>query len=174
MENASLLAALAITVLIIVIGIIFDIIGTAVTAADEVPFHAMASKKIYGAREAIFLIRNAEKVSNFCNDVVGDICGVISGAGATYIILRIAGNADTLTSTLTGLAVTGLIASMTVGGKAIGKTVAISNSNYIIYKTGIIFKFIARRKNSSKANKRKKHVKEGRKLNGALGRNQLP
>lgn len=160
MENANLIIALLITIFIIIVGILFDIIGTAVTAADEAPFHAMASRKFYGAKEAIFLIRNADKVSNFCNDVVGDICGVISGAGSAYIILKVAGSSSASNITLESLLVTGLIASATVGGKAMGKTIAIANSNYIIYKVGIIYKFLTHgrinTRNKKKNNRRKK------------------
>jgi len=32
---------------------------------------------------------------------------------------------------------------MTVGGKALGKTIALSNSNYIIYRVGVIIKFFS-------------------------------
>jgi len=118
----------------------FDIIGTAVTAADETPFHAMASRKLYAAKQSIKLIRNADKVSNVCNDVVGDICGIISGAAGAYIVFRVIGNKDVIT--MTELAVTGSITALTVGGKALGKTIAIRNSNYIIYKVSVIIKFI--------------------------------
>ena len=60
---------------IVWLGIIFDIVGVAVTVANEEPFHAMASKRIPGSRQGVWLIRRAEQVANFCNDVVGDIAG---------------------------------------------------------------------------------------------------
>lgn len=133
LSNVNLLAAFIILITIIVIGILFDIIGVAVTAADEVPFHSMASRKVKGAKTSVSLIRNADKVSNFCNDVIGDVCGVISGGTGIVIIekiitLRGIENKGALT-----LAISALIASMTVGGKAIGKNFAISQSNNIIY-----------------------------------------
>lgn len=130
--------ALVVVLVIIIINIAFDIIGTAVTAADEAPFHAMASRKLSGAKSAIVLIRNADKVSNFCNDVVGDICGVISGAASAFVVVRIAAAELNPETSLIGLTISGLVAALTVGGKAIGKTVAIQNSNYIIYKVAII------------------------------------
>ncbi|WDC83794.1 hypothetical protein PL321_14940 [Caloramator sp. mosi_1] len=74
---------------IIFVGIIFDIIGVAVTAAEEAPFHSLASRKVKGAKTAVKLIRNADKVSNFCNDVIGDICGVVSGAAGAIIISKL-------------------------------------------------------------------------------------
>jgi hypothetical protein len=100
----------------------------------------MASRKLYGAKQSIRLIRNADKVSNVCNDVVGDICGIISGAAGAYIIFRIIGAQETVT--ITELVITGLITALTVGGKALGKTIALRNSNYIIYKVSVIIKFV--------------------------------
>lgn len=124
--------------IIILIGIIFDVIGIAVTAADEAPFHAMASRKYYGAKQAINLIRNANKVSSFCNDVIGDISGVISGTASALIVFNITKDMGNLIATGISLFVTGLVAAITIGGKALGKTVAIENSNYIVYKVGVI------------------------------------
>lgn len=140
LKVADIFTAFLVILLIILINIVFDIIGTAVTAADETPFHAMASRKLYGAKQSIRLIRNADKVSNVCNDVVGDICGIISGAAGAYIIFRIIGSREAIT--WTELAITGLITALTVGGKALGKTIAIRNSNYIIYKVSVIIKFV--------------------------------
>jgi hypothetical protein len=142
LEDVSLLFSLLIVLIIVIIGIVFDIIGIAVTAADESPFHAMASRKLYGAKQAIRLIRNANKVSSVCNDVVGDICGVISGTSSAFIVVKIAQSGKGLVSTVAGLCFTGVVASLTIGGKAIGKTIAIKNSNYIVYKVGVILKFL--------------------------------
>jgi len=140
LEDAAIFVSFLVIFLIILINIIFDIIGTAVTAADETPFHAMASRKLYGAKQSIRLIRNADKVSNVCNDVVGDICGIISGAAGAYIIFRIIGRHESIS--WAELAITGMITALTVGGKAFGKTIAIRNSNYIIYKVSVIIKFV--------------------------------
>lgn len=138
LQNVTVSIAFCVVLIIIFINIIFDIIGTAVTAADEAPFHAMASRKLSGAKRSIRLIRNADKVSNFCNDVVGDICGVISGAASTLIIMQIVKNDISVISTVLGLIITGFVAALTVGGKAIGKSIAIQNANYIIYKVSVI------------------------------------
>ena len=155
LRHVDILAAFLIVFLIILLGIIFDIIGIAVTAADESPFHAMASRKFYGAKQAIMLIRNANKVSSLCNDVVGDICGVISGSASAFIILRIAENSQLFNTVVLGLIISGIVASLTIGGKAIGKTIAIDNSNYIIYKVAVIIKFVTVRIGSKKKGKRK-------------------
>ena len=89
LEGAGLILSFVILICIVLTGILFDIIGVAVTAADEVPFHAMASRKVPEAEDALRLIRNAGRVSSFCNDVIGDICGVISGSAAAVISARV-------------------------------------------------------------------------------------
>ena len=73
-SNLSLLPAVLILILVIAIGIIFDIIGVAVTVANEHEFHAKATKKVKGSKDSIKLIRNAPRVANICADVIGDIC----------------------------------------------------------------------------------------------------
>lgn len=141
-QSASNFIAFVTVFIIIIIGIIFDIIGIAITAADETPFHAMASRKYFGAKRTLKLIRNANKVSSICNDVVGDICGIISGTAGALIVVRLAQDKGVIQSVLYGLAVSGVIAAITVGGKAMGKTVAISNSNNIAYRVGVVLEFI--------------------------------
>ncbi len=73
-SNLSLIPAILILVIVIAIGILFDIIGVAVTVANEQEFHAKASKKVEGSKDSIKLIKNAPKVANICADVIGDIC----------------------------------------------------------------------------------------------------
>lgn len=118
---------------IILLGIIFDIIGVAVTAAGERPFHAMAAKKIPEATTALRLLRRAERVSSFCNDVVGDICGVISGSAASVIAARAILTMEAGWSQVMQLLMSALVAALTVGGKAFGKSIAMSNSTQIIH-----------------------------------------
>lgn len=136
-ETISPVFSFLIVLLIVMIGVIFDLIGVAVTAADEKPFHSMASKKYSGARHAIKLIRNADKVSSICNDVVGDICGVVSGTAGAAIVYRLFSGASD--SSLIEAVVGGLIAAVTVGGKAFAKKFGMNNSNFIIYKIGTLF-----------------------------------
>ena len=87
LEDAGYVTATLILLLFIALGILFDIIGVAVTAANPKPFNSMAAHRVKGAKEALYLIRNAEKVASFCNDVVGDICGIVSGSTATVIVV---------------------------------------------------------------------------------------
>ena len=138
MERSNMAVAFVILLLIIVVGIIFDIIGMAVASADEKPFHAMAARKIPGARESIRLLRNAERVSSICNDVVGDICGVVSGSASATIAAQILANFEFGWPDLAGLVMSSLVAALTVGGKAIGKGFAVNSSTSIVYLTGQI------------------------------------
>ncbi|HEX3031154.1 MAG TPA: hypothetical protein VHS59_02760 [Bacillota bacterium] len=130
----NLVLALVLLVLIIIIGIIFDIIGVATTVAESHPFHAKASKKVKGSRQANILISKADKVASLCNDVVGDICGTVSGSlGAAIIFMIYAGRADT-EQTLGATLMTGIIAALTVGGKAAGKKIALEQSEQVVFR----------------------------------------
>lgn len=138
MRSLNLLTATFILNLIILLGVIFDIIGTAVTAADEKPFHSMASNKVLEAKYALKLIRNAGIVSNFCNDVVGDIAGIISGAAGTIIVIKVISLYDLKNVAAISVIVSSIIASMTVGGKALGKEFALHQTNKILQFTSKI------------------------------------
>ncbi|ADQ46270.1 hypothetical protein Calkro_1414 [Caldicellulosiruptor kronotskyensis 2002] len=116
---------------IILLGIIFDIIGIATTAADEVPFHAMAAKKVKGAKVSVWLIKNASKVSSICNDVIGDICGILSGALSASIVFYMAKNSKA-NPILLSILLTAIVAGITISGKSIGKYFAIQKSNEIV------------------------------------------
>ncbi len=118
----------------IFLGIIFDIIGVAVTTAKEEAFHSMATKKVNGARWAIKFIKNKEKVSSFCNDVIGDICGVVSGSCGLSIAIKFS-SMFSVDLFIVTILVTSIISAMTIGGKAIGKSFAVNYSNDILYKT---------------------------------------
>ncbi|HEX2954753.1 MAG TPA: CNNM domain-containing protein [Bacillota bacterium] len=123
--------------LIIGIGILFDMIGTAVTAASEMPFHAMAADKVHGAKRSIKLVRNADRVANFCNDVIGDICGTASGALATALVITISIRMNLAKqSDLISVIVLGFVAALTVAGKAYGKSLAIQRADWIIFRVG--------------------------------------
>ena len=132
MSNSSLLVAFLILLAIILLGIIFDVIGVAVTSADEKPFHSMAARKVTGAQEAIHLLRNAEKVGSICNDVIGDICGVVSGSAAATIAAQVIIGQPRISSLL----MSALVAGLTVGGKAIGKSFAIHSCTTIVHGVG--------------------------------------
>ena len=136
MEASSMAVAFLILLVIVLIGIVFDIIGMAVATADEKPFHSMASRKISGAQESIRLLRNAERVSSICNDVVGDICGVVSGSASATIAAQVLRNFEFSWPQLVGLLLSALVAGLTVGGKAIGKVIAVRSCTQIVHTVG--------------------------------------
>ena len=136
MENSTMAVAFLILLVIILVGIIFDIIGMAVATADEKPFHSMAARKVPGAQESIRLLRNAERVSSICNDVVGDICGVVSGSASATIAAQILRNFDFTWPQVISLAMSALAAGLTVGGKAIGKSFAVNSCTTIVHTVG--------------------------------------
>ena len=144
MDVSPMWAAFLILLGIVLLGIIFDVVGVAVTSADEKPFHSMAARKVPGATEAIRLLRNAERVSSICNDVVGDICGVVSGSAsatiAAQVLMRLEGTPGA--DDIIPLVMSALVAGLTVGGKAIGKTFAINSCTIIVSGVGRVLYFL--------------------------------
>lgn len=136
MENSSIAVAFLILLVIVFIGIVFDIIGMAVASADEKPFHSMAARKVPGAHEAIRLLRNAERVSSICNDVIGDICGVVSGSASATIAALVLVHMEVAWPRGISLLLSALVAGLTVGGKAIGKTFAVNSCTNIVHMVG--------------------------------------
>lgn len=132
-EHANSIVATIIILLFIALGIIFDMVGISITVADIKTFNSMATKKVRGANLAVRLIQNSEKASSFCNDVIGDICGIVSGS-AGVALAAILSSSNDLSMFTTTLIITAIIASLTIGGKAIGKATAINKSTVILYE----------------------------------------
>ena len=105
----------------------------------------MSSRKVRGAKEGRMLVKNAEKVSSICNDVVGDICGIISGAAGSVISVKIItesmGNSVQI---LIAASVSAVIAALTIFGKAAMKKVAMENSTKVILTVGKILSIFTR------------------------------
>ena len=140
LDKAGYLLSFLILFVFISLGILFDIVGVAVTSADPKPFHSMAAHKEAGAREALRLLKSADHVSSFCNDVVGDICGIVSGTTGAVIVARLQdglGGADVILAVV----VTALVSGLTIGGKAVGKNIAINSSTKVVYAVGKVLHF---------------------------------
>ena len=142
--NVNIIIGIILTLLFIGIGIIFDMIGVAVTAADEKVFHSMSSQKVRGAKTAVKMKKNASKVSSFCNDVVGDICGIISGSTAAVISIDLTKQLG-VSSLFVTLIVMGIVSSLTIGGKAIVKGIAMKKSNNILFRFAKIISIFYKR-----------------------------
>lgn len=163
MRNFELIMAFITLIFIIFLGVIFDIVGIAVTAANEKPFHSMAAKKVPEGNYAVRLLRNAGPVSNFCNDVIGDIAGIISGAAGTIIVWKLIEDYGIKNGAILSVIMSGFIASATVGGKAYGKEIAINNAKKIILYTSKILMMLDKKlsvKLLPSVKKRKKKDKE--------------
>lgn len=131
--NVDIFVGIIIVLLFIFIGIIFDMIGMSVASANEVPFHSMGARKVKGAKMAINMIKNSDKVSSFCNDVIGDICGIVSGSAGSIVSLSLSSRFG-FNPFFTTLICMAIISSLTIGGKAIFKSYAINKSNVILYR----------------------------------------
>lgn len=131
-DNCNIIILIIVSFIFILIGIVFDIIGTAVLTANESTFHAKSSKKIKGSKEGVNLIKNSSTIASICNDVIGDICGIVSGSMGAVIAIHLT-SITKMNLVLLSLLISSLISSLTVGGKAIGKKYATKNSDDIIF-----------------------------------------
>ncbi len=133
LANTTLLLSFLILAGIILFGIVADVIGVAVTAVNIDPFNAMAAKKIKGAKTAVRFVKNAAKVSNLCNDVIGDICGIVSGATSVSIAAQLLDAYPFIDAAILSLIMSACVACLTVGGKALGKNFAMNNGTKIVH-----------------------------------------
>lgn len=126
--------ATILTIVILLLGVVFDIIGTAATACDIGPFHSMASRKVRGGKTAVRLAKKKDIVSSVCCDIVGDICGIVSGvcgaALASEAIDLLA--LSSAWAVVVKVAIYSVISTLTITFKAIGKNIAVKNANKII------------------------------------------
>lgn len=143
MAMSHIVVAFLILLAIVLLGIIFDVVGVAVTSADEKPFHSMAARKVPGSQESIMLLRNADRVGSICNDVIGDICGVVSGSASATIAVQILSSGVQFSwPRAVSLLMSAAVAALTVAGKAIGKNLAINSCTQIVHTVGrIIYQF---------------------------------
>lgn len=131
LETIGTLVGFVILLLVIALGVLFDFIGIAVASADAGNFNSMAARGNPAGSKGVWLVKNADRVSSFCNDVIGDISGILSGAiGATLSISLFA--ADTPWDFWGDLVLTGAISAVTVGGKAMFKGLAMAHSQKVV------------------------------------------
>lgn len=144
-SNVGIVLSIILLFIVIGIGVLFDMIGISVTVADINTFNSMASKRVGGATVAVKFIKNAEKLSSFCNDVIGDICGIVSGSAGVTIAASLSEKLNT-SVLYTGLVITALTAALTIGGKAFCKSIAIKNSNQIVHMTAKVLSIFEKKK----------------------------
>lgn len=148
LSKTGIIVSSLVILLFISVAVVSDMIGVAVTAASFEDINAMASRKIRGAKESVMILSNSEKFATFCNDVIGDICGTISGAAGGAILFKIMQMSAVTPSLkiLIASLISGIIASLTVFSKAIGKVIAINNSETIVMKVGAVLSLFSRKK----------------------------
>lgn len=157
MGATGVFVAIIVIIVFVSLAIITDMIGVAVTACSKEPFIAMCSKKVRGAKEGLMLIRNADKVASLCNDVIGDVCGILSGAAGASIVARITVDFQNVNlSILVASLITAFIAGVTIFGKALGKRTAIDNCNSVVLKVGKFLSLFTKQ-NKTKKSKDKKN-----------------
>ena len=141
LSDMGIVAAVAVVLALVLLGIVFDVIGVAFASCEHTPFIAMSSRKIKSAARALKLLKKADIVSNVCNDVVGDVCGIVSGAAGAAIVVKIVSGAASTGEFAVSIAVSSLIAACTVAGKAVGKGFALKNNVAIVEKIGSMLAF---------------------------------
>lgn len=136
LETVNIWSGVFILAIILVVAVFFDILAVAVAAAEEAPFHAMASHRVPGGKEAVYLVRHAARVNSLCGDVIGDICGTVSGAIAAPLIVEMSVRVPAVPLVVWSMLIIGLIAAFTIGGKAATKGLALRHANTIIGAVG--------------------------------------
>lgn len=155
---------------LILSGILFDAIGVAVTSCDTTPIISMASRKVYGAKTALCLTKNSDTVSSVCNDIVGDIFSIISGACSAALVVKITMSLQQTWQIVLSIAVSAIVSAMTIGGKAFMKKIAISNSkDFVMFVARVLAIFnkderkIRKKQKESKTQEHKDELKEDKK-----------
>lgn len=137
-----LLLAFLLLTLVILFGVIFDMIGFAAAAADIEPLNARASNKVWGARQAVKMVKNADQVAVLCSDVMGDIASTLAGALGAVIIFKLLASRPFLKEEALTIIMTSLVAAMSVGGKAFGKGLALREATEIIFRLGQLLAWV--------------------------------
>lgn len=162
LNEASIIISVIVIIVFLIIAIITDMIGMAVASCDEKNFRAMAAKKVRGAKEAIILQKNADRVSSIFADILGDICGILSGAaGAAVTTSLIKQNMSEFAGIVVASLVSAVIASLLICGKALMKKFSLKYCDQIILIIGKVMNIFSFKKNiktTTKNNKNKYKV----------------
>jgi len=163
-ERTNMIGSIILLVLLIVISIFFDGIGIAVTACDLAPLTSMASRKVYGSKTAIKMVKNASKVSSICSDLIGDTFGIISGACATVIVIEWMIKMGTENQNIElwiTVAISSVVAALTIGGKSFIKNIAVDKSKeFTMFIAKIVAIFSKSERAILKNNRKKKNEDE--------------
>lgn len=162
---------------LILASITFDGIGVAATSCCVDDFADDLKIGRYGAKTAIRLIANNEKVSNVCNDVIGDTFGIISGACSVAIVLKLSLILPFGHQKLLSIVISAVISALTIGGKAMLKESAIKNSKEFVRLVARLLATLDRDERNIKrtvAIQNKSQRKKSYALGQILNRNEKP
>lgn len=133
-KGSPIYICIIVLIVLLVLNIGCDTLANAIITCQPDAFHAMASNKIKGAKRAVTLCKNATKLGSIFADVIGDICGIVSGAAGTAIVVYIAAvTSGDIWEIVASILVSAIIGALTVGGKAIFKHFAIKYNKQIVF-----------------------------------------
>ena len=144
-EKTTLIGSIILLLVLVLVSIFFDGVGIAVTSCDLAPLTSMASRKEYGAKTAIKLVKNSSKVSSICSDLIGDTFGIVSGSCAAVLAIRLIEIYSVENEPIKmwiSVVITAVVTALTIGGKSFLKHVSIEKSKeftLFIAKTIAIF-----------------------------------
>ena len=137
LHQPGLLLTMSIVVGLILVGAAGDMLAVAVAAASLPALHSMAARRRPGAKEALTLKRNADRVAILAGDIVGDVAGTLSGAVAGAWGLTFARH-HLWPPTLVAGGMVAVAAALTVGAKGTLKGVALEYANLVLYAAGYV------------------------------------
>ena len=132
-ENSPAIVCGVVLLVLLILNISCDLLANAIISCKPESFHAMASNKIKGARRAVWLCNNASRLGSIFADVIGDICGIVSGAAGAVLATIIAVSYGDVWKLMAGILVSAIIGALTVGGKAFFKYFAIRFNKKIVF-----------------------------------------
>ena len=146
LSDTGIIISLIVLILLLAVSIVFDMVGMAFASCPVEPLISMSSKKIKGSKQALNMVKNADKVASFCSDVIGDICGILSGAAGSAIAVKIIAGATGSKAVIIASVVSALISAAMVFGKAMFKKLAVDKSVNIVAFVGKILSVFSRKK----------------------------
>ena len=141
LSSATLGVSFVILICIIAIGIVFDIIGVAVTAADEKPFHSMASRKVPEATQALKLIETPGACRRSATTSSAISAASFPALPRRPIAARVLAMHPGMREIVLTLAMSALAAGLTVGGKACGKSFCHRFSTSVVRTAAMVLHF---------------------------------
>lgn len=146
-SRSDITVSIMLLAFMLLISIIFDGIGLSVASCsyEKIKKYEKFKKQYYIAQK---LIKNAEKVNNICADVVGDMCGILSGACGASIVLQL--SVEGQCGHIVTMVVSSIIAAVTVGGKASLKKIAVKNSEEFVFMSARLISIFIKNKKRKK------------------------